>query len=48
MPKWIRLEKGGKPGVGTLEGDVIAVHTGNIFEGAKMRTFADNDVLCLP
>ena len=38
MAKWIRFEDG-KSGVGTLEGDVIAVHTGNIFEGAKMRTF---------
>ena len=35
MAKWIRFEQAGKPGIGTLEGDVIAVHTGDIFEGAK-------------
>jgi len=35
MAKWIRFEQAGKPGIGTLEGDVIAVHAGDIFEGAK-------------
>src|SRR5258707_15713038 len=35
MTKWIRFEQGGKTGIGTLEGDTIAVHTGDIFAGAK-------------
>src|SRR5216684_3948900 len=35
MTKWIRFEQGGKIGIGTLEGDTIAVHTGDIFAGAK-------------
>ena len=29
MAKWIRFEQGGKTGFGTLEGDTIAVHTGD-------------------
>jgi ketopantoate reductase/2-keto-4-pentenoate hydratase/2-oxohepta-3-ene-1,7-dioic acid hydratase in catechol pathway len=35
MAKWIRFEQGGKTGFGTLEGDAIAVHTGDMFAGAK-------------
>ncbi len=35
MAKWIRFEQAGKPGIGTLEGDTIAVHTGDMFAGAK-------------
>src|SRR3977135_2959559 len=35
MTKWIRFEQGGKIGIGTLEGDKIAVHTGDMFAGAK-------------
>ena len=35
MVKWIRFEQGGKTGFGTLEGDTIAVHTGDMFAGAK-------------
>src|ERR1700694_3689399 len=35
MAKWIRFEQGGKTGFGTLEGDIIAVHTGDLFAGAK-------------
>ena len=35
MTKWIRFEQGGKIGIGTLEGDTIAVHTGDMFAGAK-------------
>ncbi len=35
MAKWIRFEQGGKTGFGTLEGDTIAVHTGDMFAGAK-------------
>src|SRR5258708_6297402 len=35
MARWIRFEQGGKTGFGTLEGDTIAVHTGDLFAGAK-------------
>ena len=35
MAKWIRFERGGKTGFGTLEGDSIAVHSGDMFAGAK-------------
>jgi 2-dehydropantoate 2-reductase len=35
MAKWIRFEQGGKTGFGTLEGDSIAVHSGDMFAGAK-------------
>ena len=35
MAKWIRFEQDGKTGFGTLEGDAIAVHTGDMFAGAK-------------
>jgi Domain of unknown function (DUF2437) len=35
MAKWIRFEQGGKTGFGTLEGDTIAVHAGDMFAGAK-------------
>ena len=35
MAKWIRFEQDGKTGFGTLEGDTIAVHTGDMFAGAK-------------
>src|SRR3981189_3962160 len=35
MAKWIRLEQGGKTGFGTLEGDIIGVHPGDLFAGAK-------------
>jgi 2-dehydropantoate 2-reductase len=35
MAKWIRFEQGGKAGFGTLEGDAIEVHTGDMFAGAK-------------
>ena len=35
MVKWIRFEQGGKTGFGTLEGDNIAVHSGDLFAGAK-------------
>ena len=35
MAKWIRFEQGGKAGFGTLEGDTIAVHSGDLFAGAK-------------
>jgi 2-dehydropantoate 2-reductase len=34
MAKWIRFEQGGKAGFGTLEGDTIAVHSGDLFAGA--------------
>ena len=35
MAKWIRFEQNGNTGFGTLEGDVITVHTGDMFAGAK-------------
>ena len=35
MAKWIRFEQGGKTGFGTLEGDTITVHSGDLFAGAK-------------
>jgi ketopantoate reductase/2-keto-4-pentenoate hydratase/2-oxohepta-3-ene-1,7-dioic acid hydratase in catechol pathway len=35
MAHWIRFEKGGKNGFGTLEGDTISVHSGDLFAGAK-------------
>jgi ketopantoate reductase/2-keto-4-pentenoate hydratase/2-oxohepta-3-ene-1,7-dioic acid hydratase in catechol pathway len=35
MAYWIRFEKGGKAGFGTLEGDTISVHSGEMFAGAK-------------
>jgi ketopantoate reductase/2-keto-4-pentenoate hydratase/2-oxohepta-3-ene-1,7-dioic acid hydratase in catechol pathway len=35
MAKWIRFEQSGKTGFGTLEGDTIAVHSGDLFAGAK-------------
>jgi ketopantoate reductase/2-keto-4-pentenoate hydratase/2-oxohepta-3-ene-1,7-dioic acid hydratase in catechol pathway len=35
MAKWIRFEHGGKTGFGALEGDSIAVHSGDMFAGAK-------------
>jgi 2-dehydropantoate 2-reductase len=35
MTKWIRFEQGGKTGIGTLEGETIAVHAGDMFAGAK-------------
>lgn len=35
MTQWIRFEHGGKTAFGTLEGDTIAVHEGDMFAGAK-------------
>jgi ketopantoate reductase/2-keto-4-pentenoate hydratase/2-oxohepta-3-ene-1,7-dioic acid hydratase in catechol pathway len=35
MAHWIRFEKAGKTGFGTLEGDTISVHSGDLFAGAK-------------
>jgi 2-dehydropantoate 2-reductase len=35
MAHWIRFEKGGKAGFGTLEGDTISVNSGEMFAGAK-------------
>jgi 2-dehydropantoate 2-reductase len=34
MTRWIRFEQDGKPGIGALEGDTIAVHAGDMFAGA--------------
>jgi 2-dehydropantoate 2-reductase len=35
MAKWVRFEEGGKAGFGTLEGDTITVHQGDMFAGSK-------------
>ncbi len=35
MAKWVRFEQGGKTGFGTLEGETIAVHQGDMFAGAR-------------
>ena len=35
MTQWIRFEHGGKTSFGTLEGDTIKVHTGDMFAGAN-------------
>jgi 2-dehydropantoate 2-reductase len=35
MAHWLRFEKNGKAGFGTLDGDKIAVHSGDMFAGAK-------------
>ena len=35
MTKWVRFEQGGNTGFGTLEGDTITVHTGDMFAGSK-------------
>jgi 2-dehydropantoate 2-reductase len=49
MTKWIRFEQGGKTGIGTLEGDTISVHSGDMFAGAKptgeTRKLSDVQVL---
>ena len=37
MAQWIRFERGGKTGFGTLEGGAIAVHDGDLF-GASRST----------
>ena len=54
MSKWIRFEQNGKTAFGTLEGDTIAVHTGDLFAGAKPSgetlMLSDVDILtpCVP
>jgi ketopantoate reductase/2-keto-4-pentenoate hydratase/2-oxohepta-3-ene-1,7-dioic acid hydratase in catechol pathway len=35
MAQWIRFERGGNAAFGTLEGDTIKVHSGDMFAGAK-------------
>ena len=35
MAHWLRFEKDGKAGFGTLNGETIAVHSGDMFAGAK-------------
>lgn len=35
MAHWVRFEHGGRTAVGTLDGDKIAVHSGNLFAGPK-------------
>ena len=33
MARWIRFEHAGQTGFGTLEGDTITVHEGDLFAG---------------
>ncbi|MBV8151560.1 MAG: fumarylacetoacetate hydrolase family protein [Candidatus Eremiobacteraeota bacterium] len=33
--RWVRFERGGRPTIGTLEGDEIAVCSGSLFDGPK-------------
>jgi 2-dehydropantoate 2-reductase len=49
MAKWIRFEQGGEAGFGTLEGDNITVHSGDLFAGAAPsgRTVKLSDVQLL-
>ena len=35
MTQWIRFERDGRAGFGTLTGDMIAIHAGDMFAGAK-------------
>ena len=35
MTQWVRFERDGRTGFGTLDGDTIAIHSGNMFAGAK-------------
>ena len=35
MTQWVRFERDGRIGFGTLDGDTIAVHGGDMFAGAK-------------
>lgn len=35
MTQWVRFERGGKKQFGTLEGDTIEIHEGDMFAGAK-------------
>lgn len=50
MAEWIRFEKDGVAGFGTLEGDTVAVHSGDMFHGAEETgaTHALSDVTLLP
>ncbi|MCK0208175.1 fumarylacetoacetate hydrolase family protein [Starkeya koreensis] len=35
MAHWVRFQRSGAAGFGTLEGDIITVHTGDMFDGAQ-------------
>lgn len=35
MANWVRFQRSGAAGFGTLEGDTITVHSGNMFNGAQ-------------
>lgn len=50
MTRWMRFEEGGKPAFGTLDGETIAVHEGDMFGGAKPtgRSVAKGAVTLLP
>lgn len=49
MAHWIRFERNGETGIGTLNGDVIDVHDGNMFDGAipTGESIATGDVTVL-
>ena len=49
MTHWIRFEQGGQTGFGTLQGDVITVHEGDMFAGAQAtsRSLALSEVKVL-
>jgi 2-keto-4-pentenoate hydratase/2-oxohepta-3-ene-1,7-dioic acid hydratase in catechol pathway len=46
---WIRFEQGGQTGFGTLDGDVITIHEGDMFAGARAtsRSLALSEVKVL-
>ncbi len=50
MARWIRFERDGEVGFGTLDGDRIAVHEGNMFNGAQATSeqVALDEVTLLP
>ena len=49
MQRWIRFDHAGEPGFGTLDGDVITVHDGDMFAGPEptTRTLALDSVTVL-
>ncbi len=47
MAHWVRFELGGRTGFGTLEGDSIAEHEGDMFAGATGAPRANGQTLAL-
>jgi len=35
MARWIRFQQGSRVGIGTLDGDAIAVHEGDLFDAPR-------------